>query len=69
MREHTHSACMPRIEAEGEHTQCCFCRPHDDCELNPRVFNKVSIIRVSFPTIPTDEEATQSIKDRFGENR
>lgn len=31
--EGTHSACDARIEAEGGKATCCYCNPHEGCEL------------------------------------
>ena len=31
----THSACKKRLKKEGGSARCCFCFPHDNCNLNP----------------------------------
>lgn len=30
----THTACDKRIKKEGDKTRCCYCVPHEGCELN-----------------------------------
>jgi hypothetical protein len=33
MSNETHSACDARLTVEGGKTQCCYCVPHEGCEL------------------------------------
>ena len=34
--EGTHAVCNARLKTEGEQATCCFCNPHQDCEIyNP----------------------------------
>lgn len=32
--EGTHSCCNKRLKEEGGKAKCCFCSPHEDCELS-----------------------------------
>jgi len=29
----THTACNARIKKEGGQSKCCYCDPHEGCEL------------------------------------
>lgn len=29
----THTACNARIKKEGGNARCCYCEPHEGCEL------------------------------------
>lgn len=37
MNSQTHTCCNKRIEEGGDTTPCCFCYPHDNCELEFQV--------------------------------
>lgn len=34
MNKETHTACGLRILREGGEATCCYCNPHEDCEIN-----------------------------------
>lgn len=79
--EGTHTACDARLKAEGLKTRCCYCVPHDGCEmrgdhgkLDKWLVKILSALTAVVPTPGSEEvvigtitleQAVQEINERF----